>query len=683
VYWGIRLAIPLIALVCYSILLGITAKHGLKKAVNRFFALYLLSILVWSFGAVMMYVDPQNALLWNKVMLSGLVGMPVAFFGFVRAFMAVEGQVWWLYLGYASYIVLLLLNARGYLTEYVYFTEEGLIRYQFGPAVPLLEVCSAFFLGFAALMLVQRYRQTRDAVERNRIRYALLGISAVVLGTATNLIPTLGAYPIDIGANVINALLLAYAISRYQLLDITIVIRKGMLYTIPTAVIGTIYFLIVYLIVKLFHTITEYQILLLSLVVAAVTAVAVQPLRDRVQSWLDKLFFREKYDSALMLQRLSRTVASILDLGRLTGMILDEVTATMHIARAAFFLQQEENGEFRLAAQRGLATDADLRLRKGDPIADWLSGHEQALTRHEVEVMPQFRALWAQEKEDLAKLGAELFIPLRAKEKLVGVFAVGPKLSEEMYSPDDQRTLITLANQTAVAIENARLYAAAQQELTERKRAEEQIKAALAEKEILLREVHHRVKNNLQAIIALISMQAEQTADARIAQSLKELQERAYTMALVYEQLYQSENLAQIPMQPYLQNLSAHVFQAFGGGRAIKLSVEAPPVSLDVETALPCGLIVNELLTNALKYSFPAGGKDGAEVRVEFQADGATYTLMVSDNGVGLSPGLDWRKARTMGLRLVNFWATHQLGGKLEVDNRQGTAFKVTFVGRG
>ncbi|MBM3135969.1 MAG: hypothetical protein FJZ89_11945, partial [Chloroflexi bacterium] len=582
-YWGIRSAIPLIALVCYAALLWVTARHGLRKAINRFFALYLLSILVWSFGAVMMYLDPQRILFWNRVMLSGLVGMPLTFFAFVRGFLRLERRPWLLPLGGVALVALWVCNALGYLTSYIHFIENGLLAYQFGPAFPFFAANSALFLGLAAFSLIGAYRKTRDPIEKNRLRYAFLGISAIILGSSTNLIPALGAYPIDIAANIVNALLLAYAISRYQLLDITIVIRKGLLYTIPAAVIGTIYFLIVYLVVNLFRTITEYQILLLALVVAAVTAVVVQPLRDKAQYWLDKLFFREKYDSALMLQRLSHVVASILDADALTSMVFDEITTTMHIGRAVFFFREEESGWFYLAAQRGLKDDGDLRLRKDHPLVGWLSSHERALTRHDAEVLPQFQALWEQERQDLQRIEAELFIPLRAKGKLVGIFAVGPKLSEETYSPDDQITLATLANQTAIAIENARLYAAAQQELAERKRAEEQTKATLAEKEMLLREVHHRVKNNLQAIIALISMQTEQIGDARITQSLQELQERAYAMALVYEQLYQSENLAQIPIQPYLQNLSAHVFQAFGGGRAIKLSVEAAPVSLDVE----------------------------------------------------------------------------------------------------
>jgi sigma-B regulation protein RsbU (phosphoserine phosphatase) len=297
-----------------------------------------------------------------------------------------------------------------------------------------------------------------------------------VLGSITNIIPALGSYPIDIAANVVSACLIAYAILRYQLLDITVVVRKGLLCSIPTAIIGTGYFLIISLAIRLFHAFAGPQIILLSLLVAAITAVVAQPLRDKVQSRIDRLFFREKYDSSLMLQRLSDAVASILDLDRLTNMILDEVTTTMHVERAAFFLKQDKSEESRLIAQRGMDQNADLRLGKDHPIVEWLSNNGHALTRHDVEVMPQFKALWGEERKDLERIGAELFLPLKAEGELVGLLAVGPKLSEEAYSHDDQLTLTTLANQVAIAIENARLYKVAQRELTERKQAEEGLK---------------------------------------------------------------------------------------------------------------------------------------------------------------------------------------------------------------
>jgi PAS domain S-box-containing protein len=161
-----------------------------------------------------------------------------------------------------------------------------------------------------------------------------------------------------------------------------------------------------------------------------------------------------------MLQSLSRTAASVLDLDQLTGMILDAVTSTMHIGQAAILLKQGDSGGFRLVAQRGLLKGDDLWFSEGHPMARWLREHDRILTRSEVDVLPLFKSLWGQEKADLEKLGAELFIPLKVKGDMVGIFAAGSKLSEQSYSQADLLTLSTLANQTAVAVENARLYAA-------------------------------------------------------------------------------------------------------------------------------------------------------------------------------------------------------------------------------
>jgi len=271
---------------------------------------------------------------------------------------------------------------------------------------------------------------------------------------------------VDVAANIINGLCIAYAIYRYQLLNIRLVLRKGLLYSIPSAIIGFAYFLVTFGAVGLFHLVAGYQ-LVLSLVIGALTAVAVEPLRSRVQSWVDRVFFREQYDYGLMLQDLSGTSASVLDQDQLTGMILDAVVGTMHIAGAAFLLKQEESGELRLVAQRGLDESADVRLRKDHPIVEWLTDRESILSRHKVDTVPQFKALWGQERADLDQIDADLFIPLTAKGELVGVFAVGAKLSGEAYSEADQLTLTTLANQTAAAIANARLYTAEQRRLNE------------------------------------------------------------------------------------------------------------------------------------------------------------------------------------------------------------------------
>jgi PAS domain S-box-containing protein len=243
-------------------------------------------------------------------------------------------------------------------------------------------------------------------------------------------------------------------------------------------------------------------------------------------------------------------------------------------------------------------------------------------------------------------------------------------------------TLYAADNATAVAT------IAQGQDITERVEAEGELKAALAEKEVLMREIYHRVKNNIQTLIYLMDMQTEFVADPDARAMIHELQARARTMSLVHEQLYQSGNLAQIDFGAYLNDLMANLSRAFGVDRPIIWDIDAANVLLGVDIAIPCGLIVNELLTNALKYAFPNAqpvaerGETECKIRVEFWAKGNRFTLIVADNGVGLPPGLDWQTTKSLGLQLINILACHQLGGQIEVDSRAGTTFKITFAER-
>ncbi len=220
-------------------------------------------------------------------------------------------------------------------------------------------------------------------------------------------------------------------------------------------------------------------------------------------------------------------------------------------------------------------------------------------------------------------------------------------------------------------------------DITERKQAEEQLKTALAEKETLLKEVYHRVKNNLGVLNYLIDLQAGEIEDPQILDAFGELQGRVRAMGLVHQKLYQTKDLARIDFGEYLEDMTSDLFYALSGDRSITLRVEAENVFIDVNLAITCGLIVNELVTNALKYAFPAsgGGQANYEIRIEFGVQEEEYILTVSDNGAGLPPELDWRTTESLGLRLVNGWA-NQLGGSLEVDGRQGTTFTIRFKER-
>ena len=214
-------------------------------------------------------------------------------------------------------------------------------------------------------------------------------------------------------------------------------------------------------------------------------------------------------------------------------------------------------------------------------------------------------------------------------------------------------------------------------EITERKRAEKQIKASLAEKEVLLKEVHHRVKNNLQVISSLLNLQAGYVEDERILNMLANSQSRIESMALIHEKLYQSEDLARINLGDYVYNLAKSLFASYKvSPNAVDLQTNIGNVLVGIDKAIPLALIINELISNSLEHAFPRGRK--GKIRIDLCEDGEKLILTVADNGVGLPKNFDFQATKSLGLRLVNM-LVGQLKGSIELTRRRGTRFKITF----
>jgi two-component sensor histidine kinase/HAMP domain-containing protein len=233
---------------------------------------------------------------------------------------------------------------------------------------------------------------------------------------------------------------------------------------------------------------------------------------------------------------------------------------------------------------------------------------------------------------------------------------------------DELGVLATSINEMAANLEA---------EILERKQAEAQLQAALVEKETLLKEIHHRVKNNLQVISSLLYLQSHALTDPQLRALFRESQDRVRSMALVHETLYRSYDLARIDFAHYLEHLITHLCRSYGAEmHRITLTIQAEPVFLDIDRAIPCGLILNELLTNALKYAFP-GDRTGA-LYVGLQAAPEQVMLVVRDTGVGLPEGVDVEHTPSLGLRLVHM-LTMQLGGTLTLEPGEGTAWTLTF----
>lgn len=216
-------------------------------------------------------------------------------------------------------------------------------------------------------------------------------------------------------------------------------------------------------------------------------------------------------------------------------------------------------------------------------------------------------------------------------------------------------------------------------DITEKRKSEEALRASLAEKEVLLREVHHRVKNNFQVIISLLNLQSRSVSGEDIRGNLLDAQNRIRAMALIHEKVYRSVNLAEIDFGEYLKSLAGDLRRLYvpATGR-IELTVEAENLILPVDKAIPCGLVVNELLTNALKYAFP--GEQSGAVRVQAGMSGSdAVRVVVSDNGIGLPAGMEPEKSDTLGLKLVQILVSGQMKGSVKFVQDSGTAVEVVF----
>jgi two-component sensor histidine kinase len=285
------------------------------------------------------------------------------------------------------------------------------------------------------------------------------------------------------------------------------------------------------------------------------------------------------------------------------------------------------------------------------------------------------------EREHMQRYGVQtiLSIPLQTKGQFVGYAELWESRQRREFSPQEIALCQDIAQQAAIALEHARLYEQAQQEIAERRRAEAQITASLQEKEMLLREIHHRVKNNLQVISSLLFLQSQQIQEPEALRMFQDSQHRVRSMALVHERLYRTQDLARVDFAQYIRDLTGYLLRSYGvAPDLVSTRIQVHDVSLGIDVAVPCGLIVSELISNALTHAFPDGR--AGEILIEVRTGaGGQCTLVVGDDGVGLPPGLDLENTGTLGLRLVGRLA-RQLGATVELDGKRGTRFEMTFM---
>ncbi|MBN2391899.1 MAG: PAS domain S-box protein [Anaerolineae bacterium] len=408
-----------------------------------------------------------------------------------------------------------------------------------------------------------------------------------------------------------------------------------------------------------------------------------QQLADEVQKHEQaEATLMQRNRELLALQSAAAATSSSLDLSFLLDTVTWEMTNLLQSSGCIIFeLDQDGNQVVGVADYEAALSGAlggDVANIGPQPLSDYPLRLRVLNERYAAQV--GFSTADAVDQAFMARrdIKSQLLLPMVFQERVVGLVIVTQNERERVFSDREISLGQLLANQAAIAVENARLYDRAHREITERAQAEAKIKASLKEKEILLQEIHHRVKNNLQVISSLLNLQSQGIQDEKTLEVFQESQNRIRSMALIHEKLYRSSDLARVDFAEYIRNLASFLIRSYRS-RAVRLDLQAADIYLSIDNAVPCGLIVNELISNALKHAF-VDGREG-EIRVIMQqlAD-HQVRLVVRDNGVGLPKDADYMNTGSLGLQLVTM-LVEQLDGTIEIRNNVGAEFEIIFSG--
>jgi PAS domain S-box-containing protein len=302
-------------------------------------------------------------------------------------------------------------------------------------------------------------------------------------------------------------------------------------------------------------------------------------------------------------------------------------------------------------------------------------------------ISPHVLAAMGMDPEQLAKFPVLELVPPEFRDRIARIIDTtlksrSPLSGFEIQVPEiaTRKSLVYEVNATPSFDKSGEFtgYSGIARNITERKHLQDEVTASLKEKEILLKEIHHRVKNNMQVISSLLSLQANLVKDPNGRELLRESQNRVMSIALVHEKLYQSQSLARINFSDYIRKVAENLFQSYGIQKTrIRLLVNANDIFLPINKAIPLGLILNELFSNALKYAFP-DNRSGV-ISVDFTSAGGHNTLFFRDDGIGLPEDIDLDHTGTLGLQLVTSLA-QQIQGTVTLDRMAGTGFRIEFI---
>lgn len=405
----------------------------------------------------------EQASFWIRLVPFCSMWVLVAYSHFIAAFVRKSARRIFIP-GYGYLLVVAALIALGYIPRGILSLGSSNIQPDYGPWLYLLTIGGAYFIATALFLLVQSYRTSRSPKHRNRIVYLLVGLSLLtIFGFLYEGLPQ-QEYALDHIGHLGNALVITYAILRYQLLDIKLVVKRGLVYSGVTVSITAAYLLLLSFIQNFVGSWFSMPGIGVIIGIAVVMAWLFNPIRTVIQKGIDKLFYGARYDYRKMVLSFSQRMSNILDLGELAEAMLAPITKAVRASQASLLLPRDDrfSSQFANRLVQGEPV-TQVKLRKDSPIMTWLTREATPLSREIIDIKPEFKGLWELDRKALDAAQVEVLCPLVNKDKLIGVLALSKKERHGFYVTDDLDMLMTMASEAAVVIENAQLYAESKQ----------------------------------------------------------------------------------------------------------------------------------------------------------------------------------------------------------------------------
>ena len=633
------IVLPLLVFIINIFLAGLVVRSNWSSLRHRVFAAFLTGMALWGLTIFGMRSSPnlEAAFIWEKAALSVIPLAGVLFFHFSLRFTYTRFSNGTLMAIYAMVGVMAALSISGLVAS-----EMQQKWYGYAPVLGplflpwLLAAYLPIVLAFT--VLVKARKRSRSAEEKVRISYIIVAAAASVIGGTTDYLPALGLniYPLGIVANILFGVLTTFAVIRYQLVEVRSMLRRGFTYSVLSSTIFAAYGTIFFIFSIVFRNQTTSASIVAAVGALILMTIVLPPAIGRVQRWVDRLFFRERYDHLEALQRFTSETRDISDFAGLANSLTNTVSLAMQANWVVLLLPKPESEDFEQPEETYDPDLPELCIRRTSPIARWLAKNDRALQIQDLELDPYLLALGDASRMTFQRAGAQIFVPLKAKGELTGILVLGPRLVEAGYTRGDIELLATVARQAAIIIENARLYNQEMARLAELEQLE-------TLKSTLLRTVSHELKSPLTAIKTSVDLlssndhQLEEKTKARLMRALRsgvDRFERLVDESLDYAQMQS----AQLELRLELTDLSKIADDAMGlVGPAINAKRQIATV--DISPNLP-ELLVDvrriervflNLLSNANKYA-PVGG----EISLRIWQEGTKIVAEVSDNGIGI-----------------------------------------------